>query len=1495
KSLLREALAQVLPGYMIPSFFVQLETLPLTPNGKVNKKALPEISGGDAIRRQYIAPGNDTERKLAMIWQEVLGVEPGTTDDFFALGGNSLLLTRVASAIRTELLVEAPMKVLFARPTISLLGSFIDTQEKLAPQPGITSQQRPSRIPLSFSQERLWLIHQIEGSSHYHIPVVLRLAGDLDKDALAYAFSEIINRHESLRTVIEKDEDGAFQRILSKDQWQLDCPDSYEGDPQALITEGLYQPFDLSRDHMLRAKLLKVAEREYLLGIVFHHIISDGWSMPIFVRELTELYKARKEKRQPVLPALSIQYADYAIWQRNQWDKGVDAEKSAYWENKLSDVKPLELPTDLPRPAARSISGNTLNFRAGKNLCDQLNNLSRQQGATLFMTLLAAYKILLYRYTGQQDICVGSPVANRGQREIEPLIGFFVNTLALRTDLSGNPSFTGLLARVRETAVEAFSHQDMPFEKVVDRVQKERDLNQTSLFQTLFVLQNNEAVASSEIGGVVFTTEPFEQKTSKFDLSFNITEEDGLNIIIQYNSDLFLPATIERMKGHYLMLLSAIAANPLQQIGHMNLLTQEEEQQLAGFNDFIVESPEGQTIIDLFEEQARQSPDAVAVVFEGRMHTYRQVSEQSSRLAHYLRKQGVEENSPVLLCLDESLDLVLTGMLGILKTGAAYVPLDPDYPQERVDYIIEDTGARFAVCNRSCGSVLANVHVRSILIEEELQAMADMPVTRPEVSITPEHLLYIIYTSGSTGLPKGVVITQGNLADYITGIFAKTDIRSNRSFGLMSTISTDLGNTVLFGSLASGGTLHVFSKDALGIPGRMHRYFSEHDVDCIKIVPSYWRSLENEGTMLLPERMIIFGGEELSPGFLKLIYGANPALKVVNHYGPTETTIGKLLHCVDPQENYRAVPIGMPFSNTQAYIVDRDLSLCPVGIPGELLIGGKGVAKGYLNKPELTREKFIDHPFDKNGKLYRTGDLARRRPDGHIEFKGRIDSQVKIRGYRVEPGEIESVLRQSSLVKQCAVLVGADAMGNNQLVAYLVPAESYDKKLVQAYLRSRLPAYMLPSMLMELDSLPLTSNGKINRKALPDPTGVSPAAGEFTAPSNETEQKLAAIWEEVLGLERISITGNFFELGGNSLIAIRLINKIERIFNVTIALREVFAHADIMSMALLVKAKQEKRHAAIPRAAVKESYELSSNQRRLWMACQDAENSIAYNISGGLLVEGPLNIVHLQEAYSLLVQRHESLRTILVQDEEGLPRQKIAETSHISFTIEYADALISDAGIAHLINSENRIAFDLYAGPLARVKVISFPGDRYLLLVTMHHIVSDGWSMEIFMKEWTHLYSLLNGSEVPVLPDLPLQYRDFAEWDQAHLRSPAFEETVNYWKNRLPGDLPVLNLPLSYARTPESSPAGEGLEFSVDDSLYDALKKLAVSHKTSLFPVLFTAFNVLLYHIGRQRQIILGTSVAGRRHESLEPLIGFFVNTLAVKTAVDPLDTFSAL
>ena len=1084
------------------------------------------------------------------------------------------------------------------------------------------------RIPLSFSQERLWFIDRLEGSLQYHLPAVLRLKGNLDCKALSQALAEVVNRHEILRSVYMEENDQVYQRVKVAGNWQLRESDGrkyakkeLESYIQALIME----PFDLSKDDMFRADLIRLDSEDHILVVTMHHIASDASSTSVLVREVAALYSSYVAGEAASLPLLSLQYADYAVWQRDHVQGSFLEEKLSYWKHQLEDVSPLQLPADYARPSAGSSRGSTVSFEISKELTGQVHALGHQQGATLYMTLLAAFKVLLYRYSGQEDICVGTSVAGRPQQELEGLIGFFVNTLALRSQVRGDMPFIKLLQEVKGMTREAYEHQEVPFEKVVEAVVKERQAGISPLFQVMLVLDNTPEVPELRLGEIVLSEQDYEQTTTKFDLTFFIKETKGcFKGTIQYNADLFSAERIARMASHFHELLGSIVSSPEEQVGKIELLSKEERAELQLFGISESTYPKEATLADLFEAQAAKYPQETAVVFAGEAVSYKELNGRANQLAQELQRLGVKAGTLVPLYTARGIDM-LTGILGILKAGGAYVPIDTEFPADRISYMLEDTGAQVAVSSgestvelqKLSGGYVAVVGIDSL---DKTAVRAN-----PQRSLKAADLAYVIYTSGSTGKPKGVAVSHGNVADYVYGLDARTGISKCKSYALVSTIATDLGNTVLYSSLLLGGTLHVFTRETVSHIEEIHEYFEEHQIDCLKIVPSHWKALSPEAP-LLPTRMLIFGGEALPCESVERIRNYSTDCRIFNHYGPTETTVGKLVYEVSEEHEGKTVPIGKPFSNTRAYILSKEMSLCPIGVPGQLYIAGQGVARGYLNRPELTAEKFIQNPNGKEGeKMYATGDRVQYQKDGNIVFIGRVDDQVKIRGYRVEPGEVGRILEQSEHISQAVVLAREDKQGNMQLVGYIVPQGAYDKAGIQAYLKAQLPDYMVPSHLVELQSMPLTANGKIDRKALPDPDNTQQEGG-YTAPRNETEAKLAEIWQDILELDQVGINDDFFEIGGHSLLAVRLVSQVRKTFGVELPISDVFDYPTVGQLA--TRLTGETPGALLPAVTAEtprpEYIPLSFSQERLWFI-DKLEGSVQYHVPAVLRLKGELN------------------------------------------------------------------------------------------------------------------------------------------------------------------------------------------------------------------------------------------------------------------------------
>ena len=1358
-------------------------------------------------------------------------------------------------------------------------------------------------IPASFAQERLWFIDQLEGSVQYHLPSVFSLRGKINREALNFALQGIVSRHEVLRTVLKEVDGHALQYIKDNDGCEVNFIDGHEfaEDSEGLqqcIKELIRKPFNLANDYMLRIDLISVEEDQHFLIATMHHIASDAWSTPVLVKEVVELYSSFIENREPLLPPLRIQYADYAVWQRNYLQGDTLEKKLGYWKEKLKGLASLQLPTDFPRPVIQSTRGANAYFTIDRETTDRLHLLRQQQGSTLFMMLLAVFKIMLSRYSGQRDICVGTSIASREKAELEELIGFFVNTLALRTEVNMDASFADLLQQVKTTTLQAYEHQDVPFEKVVDAVLKERDTSRNPLFQVMLVLANTPETSQLKLGELDLSRESYQPNISKFDLTFFINESSGgLQCSVQYCTDLFREESITRMITHFRQLVSTISLAPHRRIGSLCMLTESEQQQLlVGFNQVSVTYPKEKSIVDLFEEQAAKTPDALALLFDDERLTYRALNERSNQLAHYLRNMGIQEDSLVPLCVERSHYMII-GILGILKAGGAYVPMEPDFPQDRKSFVLKDTNASIVVSTQESSSTLSFSDIDIVEIDSLFSPVKVQPLHNVSSSLKPHHLAYVIYTSGSTGRPKGVMIEHRNLVDYVFGLKQATPIDDCESFALVSSIATDLGNTVIYSSLVFGGALHVFSKESVSNIEYLHNYFTDHRIDCLKIVPSHWKALSAGQDLLLPARMLIFGGEALQSEWVEQIRLSGSRCIVVNHYGPTETTIGKLLHVVSDDIRYnKTIPIGKPFSNSGAYVLSGDMELCPVGVPGQLYIWGDGVARGYLNNGELTDQKFINRRFDRKDRrpMYATGDLVRWLADGNIEFIGRVDDQVKIRGYRVELGEIESALLQVGGVKQAVVISREDKDGNKRLVSYIVGTEDYEKESVVNALKDILPDYMVPGQWVEMESFPLLPNGKVDKKSLPDPELSEHSGGQYVAPRNEVESTLADLWKDVLEIDQVGIYDDFFELGGHSLLAVRLISSIRKGFSVEMPIGRIFDYPTIALLAeqiqnlsgttLLPTIKTEPRSENIP---------LSFSQERIWFIDR-LEGSVQYHVSTVLRLKGKLEKDALEFALRTVVNRHEVLRTV-IREIDGDAYQTVKEKDRweLSF-IEGSDYKHDNASLKQFVQNLIRKPFDLATDDMMRGTLIALDDEEHVLVVTIHHIASDGWSKSILVKEVVALYgSYINGLTSGLSP-IEIQYADYAIWQRKYLEGEVLDQKIAYWKNKLQGVAP-LQLPTDFPRPPVQGTRGSKINFTLPRALSLSIEQLSQQEGCTVFMTLLSAFKVLLYRYSGQQDICVGTPIANRLQQELEGLIGFFVNTLALRSEVNGNSSFTEL
>ncbi|GAA0229475.1 hypothetical protein GCM10009527_027460 [Actinomadura nitritigenes] len=1509
---LRAFLRQRLPDYLIPGVFTVLTALPLNPNGKVDRAALPAPEGArPRLSTPYVEPAEGTEETLAGLWAQVLGIDgPGAEDDFFELGGHSLLATQVMSRVRAAFGVELELAELFDHPTVRGLAAAVGRAAPGRAAAPIVPVPRDGDLPLSFSQQRLWFLNQLAPDSpEYNEPLALHLRGPLDVRALGAALDAIARRHEVLRTRLVGVEGVAHQvvdppRAVPLDRLDLSAAADPLAEARVLVAAEVTVPFDLAEGPLMRARLIKLGDDDHVLSLLMHHVVCDEWSVAILHRELWTLYEAFSRGAEPSLPPLPVQYADYAVWQRDRLRDEVLEEQLAYWRDRLAGAETLELPADHPRPAVRSPAGDRVEFRVDAATVARLRAIGRDRGATMFMTMFAAYATLLARYSGQDDIVVGTPVAGRDRVETENLIGFFVNTLVLRTDVSGDPTFTEVLTRVRREALGAFARQELPFERLVTALGADRDRSRTPLFQVLFNYNQAEPDASgllSELGvsaaalpGVV---------AAKFDLRLIVGEEgDALTGVVEYSTELFERATVERLAGHYRMVLDAVAADPGRPIGTIALRTPDEDRPPAQ-----ARPEDANGLPTRIAHHAVRRPDAPALNGPGGPVTYRELDARANRLAHYLRSAGIGPETVVGLCLDDGTDMV-PALLAVWKAGGAYLPLDPAHPAERLAFMLADSRASLVIGTEDALGGLPAGRTRTVALDDPLltAALAAQPETPPAAPAPPpDRLAYVMYTSGSTGRPKGVQITHRALDAYVEGVSARLAWdRPGERYALLQPLTTDFGNTVVFACLAAGGVLHLPGRRIERDGSLLRDYLAEHAIDHVKIVPSHLAALAAGGVpaaRLLPARSLVIGGEAAPLAQARgLVEAAGDRTAVFNHYGPTETTIGVTAVQLEPGllTGGGSAPIGPPLPGVTARVLDPAMNEVPWGVPGELYLGGPGLARGYGGRPDLTAERFVADPFAADGsRLYRTGDRVRRRLDGRLEFLRRMDRQLKIRGYRVEPAEVESALLAHPALAAVAVAAHGDD-GDRRLVGYLVPADPEAPTPgadLRDFLRRTLPDPMIPTDFVALAALPLTANGKLDRAALPEPAADRPAlAADFVAPRTPTEEILAGIWAEVLGLERVGVDDDFFDLGGHSLLATQVVARVRSLLGVEVSLADVFDHPTLGELAEAVDAAD--RDAAPPIAPVVRDRPLppSFAQRRLWFLHQLDPGSAEYDQPLALRLRGALDVPALTRALDAIVERHEVLRTRLVA-EDGVPVQVVDPPGGFGLAeIDLSGGPDPVARARELVDADAASPFDLQTGPLVRGCLLRLGPDDHVLSLNLHHVVSDERSALVMRRELAVLYEAYAGGAEPSLEPLPVQYADYAVWQRDRLQGATLDRLLGYWRDRMAG-APALELPADRPRPPVRSTAGALAPFSVDEPTTTALRALARASGATMFMTLLAALTALLRWYADQDDLVVGTPVGGRDQAETEGLIGFFVNAVALRVDLSGDPTFAEL
>ncbi|HYX24398.1 MAG TPA: amino acid adenylation domain-containing protein, partial [Thermoanaerobaculia bacterium] len=1539
---LRSHLAARLPDYMVPAVFVALPELPLTPNRKVDRRALPAPAGAGP-RRQSPAPRGSQEELLAGIFAEVLKLEwVGVEDNFFELGGHSLQAAQVAARVYAAFGVEMSLRTLFEDPTVAALAARIApaSDPKQAP-PGLSTiatadvptapvvpgvqEPRAGGLPLSFAQQRLWFLDQLEpGSPVYNISTEVELKGGLVVEVLAGAFGEVVRRHEALRTTFRTVAGEAVQVVAAHAGHGLPVIDlralpgrQRTQEVSRLRAAEARRPFDLGQGPLLRTSLLRLGTMHHTILVTVHHIVSDGWSMGLLVREIGVLYAAFLAGAPSPLPELAMQYAGFAAWQRRHLSGEYLASELAWWRRQLAGMPPaLELPVDHPRPAVRSGRGGEHIFILKAASLAGLKAFSGQHGATLFMTLLAGFLALLQRYTGEDDLAVGTPVAGRTRVEMEPLVGLFVNTLVLRADLAGDPEVLPLLDRVRETTLSAYSHQEVPFERLVEELSPERDLSRSPLVQVLFVFHN---VPSGPLAlpGLELKAAPVPTATTKFDLTFTLVEmERGLEGTLEYSRDLFDPGTVERLADHFTRLLTAAVAAPHQRLSQLPLLSEAERRQLLDRHEGQPEAGRETTLTALWAAAVARAPEAPAVSFEDDTLSYGELDRHANRLAWRLRRQGVGPESRVGVLLDRSLEQVVA-LLGILKAGGAYVPFDPSAPEERLAWLCADAGIQALVTDDRDELPPVAALVRLDRIADELDDELEPDDRDLPGLVGADDLCYVIYTSGSTGRPKGVLVRHGSVARLLSATERWFNFGPADVWTLFHSYSFDFSVWELWGALAYGGRLVVVPHWVSRSPEAFWRLLAEERVTVLNQTPSAFRQLiQADGEVTAAQRarlalrLVIFGGEALDLASLRPWYERHPpseadAPRLVNMYGITETTVHVSYRPLDPADlaqSHRS-PIGEAIPDLGLRVLSPGLELVPVGVPGEICVGGAGLARGYLGRPELTAERFVPDPFSAvpGARLYRSGDLARYRPDGELDYLGRRDHQVKVRGFRVEPGEIEAALLAHAGVRSAAVLPRQDASGGVSLVAYVETSEAPAGELRQS-LRDRLPEYMVPAAFVLLKSIPLTVNGKLDRKALaalPLEAGESADAG--VKPRTRTEELVAGIFAEVLSLERVGPAADFFALGGHSLLATQVASRLRNVFGVELAVRVVFEAPTVEALA----GRIESRLAGLPaaglpamtRARREDRLELSFAQQRLWFLDQLQPGSAMYNIPVVVELTGRLDVAVLMASLAEVVRRQKALRTTF-RAVAGQPVQVVAERVESGLPVIDLRSLPDEEReleASRLATAEARRPFDLGRGPLLRVALLSLGAEQHRALLTMHHIVSDGWSMGVLVRELGTLYAAFLAGVPSPLPELALQYADFAVWQRRRLSGELLESELAWWRGQLAGVPPALELPADHPRPATLSGRGEVRSFALPAASLAGLNVLSRRHGATLFMTLLAGFAALLQRCTGEDDLVLGTPIAGRTRVETEPLIGLFVNTLMLRARLAGEPPFAAL
>ncbi|MFT5045987.1 MAG: amino acid adenylation domain-containing protein, partial [Porticoccaceae bacterium] len=1597
---LREYLESQLPYYMVPSYITVIDAVPLTANGKADLKVLLEMTVTNDQQLPFVAPRNRMERFICEQWLEAIASDDlalaqlGIDDDLFHAGGHSLTAVRLVTRISDKFSLDVPLQSVFRQSTPRKLSNWITSNIMELKGGGsidlsstnFSSFERSGLWALSFAQERLWFLEKMQsGTTLFNISVALKLDGPLDELALAESLQAMVDRHDILRTVFVEYDGIPFQKIADSADATIDwitldekattgtpiVPSSLLADKIALLArQDQDMPFNIETGPLYRFSLLPINDKQHIIFVSFHHLISDGWSLDVFIKEFSVCYAAYSRSDDIVLDELSLSYAQYSTWHRQKIESGAELHSLEFWKKTLADAPPLlEFPWDRTRPSRQTTHGSSLPFTIDAGLVARLKSIRKQGSrkessstdASLFVLLLTGLNILLSRYSQQNDIVIGTAVANRDYSQTESILGLFVNSLAIRTKIDGELSFFDFLHQVGQNFLSAFEHRELPFEKVVEQINVDRNLSYTPVFQTMLVLQNasDDRVALS---GLDVTVLPVQSTSAKFDLSFILQESlnsgslEELNGIIEFNTDLFDADSVREIMASYLTLLEAICDSPENSIASYSLVSKQTERKLKmDWSGVQTDYPRESTVHDYFSEIVKDYGSNIAIrevraglssqesglpELASRELTYLQLDQQADQVAQYLLSMGVSTGHCVGICIERS-SFLIVAILGVLKAGAAFVPLDASYPKTRLQFIVDDTNAQVVINSRSTSERLAlDESVTTLTIDgsewknASAQQQAEVKFEK-KVEAKFDDPAYIMHTSGSTGNPKGVVISHRAILRLVVNnnYYAVSD---DDKFLQYAPISFDASTFEIWGALLNGACLVVAPAGNLPLH-QLGQLVREQQISTLLLTSNLFNVMVDDFPKdLLKVKQLLTGGEAISTKHMRRALNTLPETKLINGYGPTENaTFTSVYQIPADHDDLRPVPIGKPVANSTVFILEDNLNLVPIGMPGELYTGGDGLSSGYWGRADLTRDNFVENPHG-SGKLYKTGDRARWLPNGTIEYLGRVDDQLKIRGFRIEPGEIETVLNSlrrndTSLVAQCAVAARELPHGGKVLVAWIcLPAgvdnASVDESLLQSLLEAQLPAFMVPSHIVVLPELPLTNSGKLDRNALLfDANNLQKLGGEkvHIEPVTALEKKMAGIWQNLLHIDSIGLADSFFELGGHSLLATQLVSRVRTLLQIDVPINTIFENPSldeycrqITRLESALSSSEEKlsgSSSAIVKLGDSGRKELSFAQERLWFLDQLEPGNPFYNISVALCLTGCLDRAALQSSLNFMIERHEVLRTSFSvasnnndYDDSGVPQQNI----HPAFPCSMELDVLTEMGKQQqqemsdiAIKDEARKPFDLAKLPLLRTRLLQLSDDKHTLIVTMHHIIADGWSMGVVMREISALYQLslqpkesadslifsqedhsvatLSGDEL--LPALPIQYSDYAAWQKSSVMQSTLSEQLVYWSGKLAGANTVLDLAFDRPRGAKQSFKGDSVRFEIDASVTRKLRRISSSQDCTLYMTLLSAWAVLLYRHSGEEDILVGSPIANRNHQDIEGLIGFFVNTLAMR------------